>query len=170
MYDDDFIGQDAAKALDSAIINNKMLKRLSLCGDIATYPVDKESAMIIRSLYNNNTITELRLNIILCKDGVTMVTREVEMVNSIRKSHNEHIIDFILSFTDPQGGYAAYTEGELSWWYSHSTVVAMLSHLITHLAILILPVTYQHVLLCLGRPVDYIIQEIMCEQDNTVLQ
>ena len=49
-----------------------------------------------------------------------MVTSEAEMVNSIRKSHNEHIIDFILSFTDPQGRcYATYTTtciGKLSQW------------------------------------------------------
>ena len=112
MHDDNFIGQDAAKALGSAIINNKTLKILSLHGT-----VDKESAMIIiRSLYNNNTITELWLDITLCKDDVTMVTNEAEMVNFIRKSHNEHI-GFILSFTDPQDGRCAdyTTEGKLSW-------------------------------------------------------
>ena len=112
LYDDNFIGQDVAKALGSAIINNKTLKRLSLHGK-----VDEESAMIIiRSLYNNNIITELWLDITLYKDGVTMVTREAEMVNSIRKSHNEHIA-FILSFIDPQGRrHAMYTtKGKLSW-------------------------------------------------------
>ena len=106
MYDDNFIGQDAAKALGSAIINNKTLKTLLLHDivDTTKYSVDKESAMIIiRSLYNNNIITRLWLDITLCKDDVTMVTSEAEMVNSIRKSHNEHIIDFILYFTDPQG-------------------------------------------------------------------
>ena len=104
MYDDNFIGQDAAKALGSAIINNKTLKILSLSDVVVTtkHSVDKESAMIIiRSLYNNNIITQLWLDITLCKDDVTMVTSEAEMVNSIRKSHNEHIIDFGLSFTDP---------------------------------------------------------------------
>ena len=121
MYDGNFIGQDAAKALGSAIINNKILKRLFL-HDIAvttTHSADKESAMIIiRSLFNNNTITQLWLGITLCKYDVTMVTREAEMVNSIRKSHNEHVIGFILSFTDPQGGRCAdyTTEGKLSWW------------------------------------------------------
>ena len=112
MHDDNFIGQDAAEALGSAIINNKTLKILSLHGT-----VDKELAMIIiRSLYNNNTITELWLVITLCKDDVTMVTNEAEMVNFIRKSHNEHI-GFVLSFTDPQEGYYAHytTTGKLSW-------------------------------------------------------
>ena len=113
MHDDNFIGQDIAKALGSAIINNKTLKTLSLCDTIydITQPVDKESAMIIiRSLYNNNTITELCLNIRLCKDDITMVTGEVERINSIRQSHNEHVIDFILYFTGPQGQYyAKYT-------------------------------------------------------------
>ena len=120
MSDDNFIGQDAAKALGSAIINNKILKRLSLSDVVVTtkHSVDKESAMIIiRSLYNN-TITELKLAITLCKYDVTMVTREAEMVNSIRKSHNEHIIDFTLDFTDTQDElYATYTTKEkLSWW------------------------------------------------------
>ena len=98
MSDDNFIGQDEAKALGSAIINNKTLKKLLLHDH---YPVDKESAMIIiRSLYNNNTITKLCLNIILCKDDIIMVTREVERINSIRQSRNEHVIDFILKFYD----------------------------------------------------------------------
>ena len=112
--DNTFIGQDAAKALGSAIINNKTLKRLSLHGT-----EDKELAMIIiRCLYNNNIITELWLDITLCKDDVTILTREAEMVNSVRKSHNEHIIDFTLYFTDPQGvRYTTYTtEDKLSQW------------------------------------------------------
>ena len=119
MYDDNFIGQDVAKALGSAIINNKTLKILLLRDEYDIHTVDKESAMIIiRSLYNNNTITELWLGITLRKDDVTMVTREAEMVNSIRKSHNEHIIDFTLSFTDPQDGRCAdyTTEDKLSWY------------------------------------------------------
>ena len=114
MRDDNFIGQDAAKALGSAIINNKTLKILALYGT-----VDKESAMIIiRSLYNNNIITELELGITLCKDDVTIVTREAEMVNSIRKSHNEDIIDFTLRFTDPQGECcgATYTTTGIALW------------------------------------------------------
>ena len=121
MCDDNFIGQDTAKALDSAIITNKSLKMLLLYdgyGNIM-HPIDKESAMIImRSLYNNNTITVLcGLNITLCKDDVTMVTGEVEMINSIRKSHNDHVIDFTLYFIDPQGQhYATYTtKDKLSW-------------------------------------------------------
>ena len=119
MYDDNFIGQDTAKALGSAIINNKTLKTLSLYDQygIITLPVDKESTMIIRNLYNNNTITELSLDITLCKDDITMVTREVERINSIRQSHNEHVIDFTLDFTDPLGQrYATYTiKDKLSW-------------------------------------------------------
>ena len=118
MYGGNFIGQDAAKALGSAIINNKTLKILSLYEDLAPYTMDKESAMItIRSLYNNNTITELHLGITLCKDDITMVTREVERINSIRQSHNEHVIDFMLFFIDPQcKPYATYTtKYKLSW-------------------------------------------------------
>ena len=128
VWDDNFIEQDAAKALGRAIIDNKTLKKLALCqcyekNDISFYnlvahPIDKESAMIIiKSLYNNTTIAELCLDITLCKDDITLVTKEAEMVNSIKKSHNEHIIDFILRFTDPQlnpcGHYT--TEETLSW-------------------------------------------------------
>ena len=119
MYDDNFIGQDAAKALGSAIITNKTLKKLLLYDVIGNmHPLDKESAMIIiRSLYNNNTITELCLGNVLCKDDITMVTGEVERINSIRQSHNEHVIDFRLTFIDPQGGGAHYTTAEgISWW------------------------------------------------------
>ena len=111
-----------AKALGCAIINNKKLKKLgnSIINvmtieriPLDRQPIDKESAMIIiRSLYNNNTITELCLDITLCKTDVDLVTREVEMINSIRKSHNEHVIDFQLYFDDPQGGYSIYTTKE----------------------------------------------------------
>ena len=75
-----------------------------------------ESAMIIiRSLYKNNTIT--KFNITLCKDDITMVTREVERINSIRQSHNEHVIDFTLYFNNPQDNNAYYTTAEgISWW------------------------------------------------------
>ena len=119
----DDIGPDEAKALGSAIINNKKLKKLSLCGDDDfeidwNCAIDKESAMIIiRSLYNNNTITKLYLVIKLCKTDVDLVTRKAEMINSIRKLHNEHVIDFILYFDDLQGCYGKYTTQEkLSWW------------------------------------------------------
>ena len=55
--DDNMIGKDGATAIAKAITNNKTLKILSLYGD---HMIDKESAMIImRSLYCNNTITEL---------------------------------------------------------------------------------------------------------------
>ena len=116
------IGLDGAKALGSAIINNKKLKKLSLHNDEETFEfdhlIDKESAMIIiRSLYNNNTIAELCLYITLYKTDVDMVTREAEMINSIRKVHNEHVIDFLLYFDDPQGGHGKYTTiKKLSWW------------------------------------------------------
>ena len=113
--DYDFIGQHAAKALGSAIINNKKLKLLSLCDG---YPMDKESAMIIiRSLYNNRIITEMGLDITLRKSDVSLITTEVEMVNSVRKSYNEHIINFKLYFVDPQGeGLGRYTtKGKLAW-------------------------------------------------------
>ena len=116
MYDDNFIGQDAAKALGSAIINNKTLKELSLCNKVKHSPVDKELAMIIiRSLYNNNTITKLWLDITVCKDDITMVTGEGERINSIRKSHNEHVIEFMLNYIDPQGDVVlcSTTKGQL---------------------------------------------------------
>ena len=113
MSDDNFIGQDAAKALGSAINSNKTLKKLLLRSHHvnSSPPIDKESAMIIiRSLYNNNTMTKLSLNITLCKDGITMVTREAERIIFIKQSHNERVIDFILYFLDPQGKcYATYT-------------------------------------------------------------
>ena len=99
-----FIGQDGAIALGNAITNNKMIKKLLLSEEYYDNTVDKESAMIIiKSLYNNNTITELRLNITLCKNDANLVTEEAEKVNSMRKLSNDHIIDFNLYFTDPQG-------------------------------------------------------------------
>ena len=111
-------GQDGAIALSNAITNNK-IKKLLLAGiynhDDA---IDRESAMIIiKSLYNNNTITKLSLDITMCKNDANLVTEEVEKVNSMRKLSNDHI-DFILLFTDPQGqGFGQYsTEHKLSWW------------------------------------------------------
>ena len=123
---DNPIGLDGAKSLGSAIINNKKLKKLGNANvsykkisitSLHKCRIDKESAMIIiRSLYNNNTITELCLSITLCKTDVDLVTREAEMINSIRKLHNEHVIDFRLYFDDPQGGHVYYTTKEkLSW-------------------------------------------------------
>ena len=97
------------------------------------YPIDKESAMIIiKSLHSNNTITDLSLDITVCEDDdimyregcdilpfedddsilcdeftpcydIELVTSEAEMVNSTRKSHNKHKIDFTLYFYDEQG-------------------------------------------------------------------
>ena len=115
-----FIGLDGAKSLGSAIINNKKLKKLSLYDEDDCefdYSIDKELAMIIiRSLYNNNTITELSLYITLCKTDVDLVTRESEMINSLKQLHNEHVIDFQLYFNDLQGGHGYYTTKEkLSW-------------------------------------------------------
>ena len=112
-----FIGQDGAIALGNAITNNKMIKKLLLSEEYYDNTVDKESAMIIiKSLYNNNTITELSLDITLCKNDANLVTEEAEKVNSMRKLSNDHIIDFILYFTDPQEDYGIYTtEHKLSW-------------------------------------------------------
>ena len=113
---------DGAVALGNAITNNKMIKELLLADDEdIDYTVDKESAMIIiKSLYNNNTITKLCLDItLLCKNDVNLVAEEVEKVNSVRKLSSDHIIDFILYFTDPQGqlqGSGMYTtEHKLLW-------------------------------------------------------
>ena len=97
------IGQDGAIALGNAITNNKMVKELLLANEDYDHefacPVDKESAMIImKSLYNNNIITKLSLDITLCKNDTNLVT-EVEKVNSTRKLY---IIDFKLYFYDSQ--------------------------------------------------------------------
>ena len=111
-------GQDGAIALGNAITNNKMIKKLLLNGEeYYDNTVDKESAMIIiKSLYNNNTITKLSLDITLCKNDVNLVAEEAEKVNSMRKLSNDHIIDFGLYFFDPQEGYGQYTtEHKLSW-------------------------------------------------------
>ena len=121
MYDN-YIEQDGAIALGNAITNNKTLKTLSLVPkddynyDICT--IDKESAMIIiKSLYNNNTITKLSLDITLHKDDINLVTEEAEKVISMRKLSNNHIIDFTLHFTDSQEQYyATYTtEHKMQW-------------------------------------------------------
>ena len=128
MYDDNFVEQDAAKALGIAIVNNKKLKKFALSQysdkeltsdyTFTVFPMDKESAMIIiKSLYSNNTITELCIDITLCINDVTLITREAEMVNSVRQSHNERIIDFILQFTDSKSTihatiYGTYTTEE----------------------------------------------------------
>ena len=129
MCDDNFIGQAAAKALGNAIINNTKLKILKLWdkhgGDV--YPIDTESAMIIiRSLCNNNTITELGLHIALYKNYINLVTREAEFVNSIRESKDEHIIDFTLFLYDLQGKqYGKYTtEEKLLWWPATAVLTA----------------------------------------------
>ena len=94
------IGQDGAIALGNAITNNKMIKKLLLA---AEHYVEESAMIIIKSLYNNNTITELSLVITSCKNDVNLVTEEAEKVNSMRKLSNDHIIDFNLYFTDPQG-------------------------------------------------------------------
>ena len=76
---------------------------MSLCSedDIDSHRIDKMSAMlIIKSLYDNNTITKLCLDIMLCKNDISLVTREAELVNSTRKLNNEHVIDFKLYFDD----------------------------------------------------------------------
>ena len=117
---DNAIEQDGAIALGIAITNNKMIKTLLLAAENDyDNAVDKESAMIIiKSLYNNNIITELELDItILCKNDVDLVAEEAEKVNSMRKLSNDHIIDFTLWFADPQGQLRGKytTEHKLSW-------------------------------------------------------
>ena len=101
------IGKDGAIALGNAITNNKMIKELLLAARDHDDVVDKESALIIiKSLYNNNTITKLSLDITLPKNNANLVTKVAEMVNFMRKLSNDHIIDFTLYFTDSQGkGY-----------------------------------------------------------------
>ena len=106
MGGDNFINQDGAKALGRAIINNKTLEKLLLCnGDESSeYLLHTESAIIIlKDLCSNNTIIKLCLQFRLRKSDVIMIEKEAEMVNSIRKSRNEHIIDFKIQFDDSQG-------------------------------------------------------------------
>ena len=92
------IGQDGAIALSNAIANNKKLIILSLFERIDHLHVDKEEAIIlIRSLINNN-INKLDLDIALCENDINVVTRETENVNSKRKLHKEHIVEFISDF------------------------------------------------------------------------
>ena len=93
------IGQDGALALSDAIANNKKLIILSLYERIDHLHVDKEEAIIlIRSLINNNAITKLYLGIALCKSDINVVTAEAEKVNSKKKLHKEHIIEFNFYF------------------------------------------------------------------------
>ena len=97
-----FFGRNGVIALANAIANNKKLKLLSLYYEAPiddSYALDEESAMIIiRSLYKNNTITELYLDIELCEKDINDVTGEAENVNIMRRSHNEDIIKFHLDF------------------------------------------------------------------------
>ena len=96
-------GRNGAIALGDAITNNKKLKILSLSSDLPItggYAMDKESAkIIIRSLDKNNTVAELYLDIVLHENHIVELTREVEKINSMRKSDNEHI-KFNLNFYD----------------------------------------------------------------------
>ena len=105
LYIIDPVGQDGATALGKAITNNKKLNKLSLYCDYHQLndTMDKESAMIlIRSLYNNNTITKLDLPIALCRNDISDVIEEAEKVNSKRKLYKEYIIDFNLLCLDLQ--------------------------------------------------------------------
>jgi len=89
--------QDGTIAIGKVITKNKKLRKLLLHDDhYSKYDlINVESALIIiRSLDNNNTITKLDLPIRLCESDINFVTGKAEMVNSKRKSHNEHIIDF----------------------------------------------------------------------------
>ena len=91
------IGQDGAIALSNAIANNKKLISLSLRGDRfqnIQYIDIEEAIILIRSLINNNTIIKLDLDI----ESNIVVTAEAEKVNSKRKLHKEHIVDFKFSF------------------------------------------------------------------------
>ena len=101
----------------TVITNSKMIKELLFGEHVA---IDKESAMIIiKSLYNNNTITKLSLRIKPCQSDAILVTEEAEQVNSMRKLSSDHIIDFMLHFTHAQSqlqGSGIYTtEHKLSW-------------------------------------------------------
>ena len=113
-------GQDGAIALGNAITNNKTIKEL-LLADQYDYDVtvDKESAMIIiKSLYNNNTITKLSLDITLHKKDANLITEEAEKVKFTRKLSNNHIIDLTLYFNDSQGqNYGGYTTEHKLLWY-----------------------------------------------------
>ena len=98
------IGQDGAIAIAKAITNNKMIKKLVLASydNRVDNRVDKESAMtIIKSLYNNNTITELSLDTELCNSDAILVNEETEKVNSMRKLSNDHIINYHINFYSP---------------------------------------------------------------------
>jgi len=74
------IGQNGAEAFASAIANNKTLKKLSLNYDDT---INEERAMIIiRSLYRNNTITNLYLRNDNCY--TEKVEEEISKINSAR--------------------------------------------------------------------------------------
>ena len=107
--DGNAIGQDGVIALSNAITNNRMIKKLLLAHNVG---IDKESAMIIiKSLYNNNTITKLSLPITLYqRSDATLLTEEAEKLNSMRKLSNDHIIDFTLHFAYPQQDNAIIVE------------------------------------------------------------
>ena len=108
LYMNNPIGKDGATAIGNAISNNEVLKKLSLCYGFLDYDeihfsIDKESAMIIiKKLYNNNTIVKLNLPIMLSNSDINDVTGEIEKVNSARKSYKQHPIDFYLLFYDSQ--------------------------------------------------------------------
>ena len=76
------IGQDGAKAIVSAITNNKTLKKLSVGDDT----IDEESSMmIIKSLHSNNTITALYLPNAIKTDSLN---KEVIKINNRRDKYN----------------------------------------------------------------------------------
>ena len=99
-FNSDF-GRNGAIALGDTITNNKKLKILSLCSELpitSGYAMDKESAkIIIRSLYKNNTMVKLYLDIALYENHIVELTREVKKINFMRKSHDEDI-KFHLNF------------------------------------------------------------------------
>ena len=84
------ISRDGAIAIAEAITNNKTLKTLYLGGDDT---LDEESAMIImKSMYNNNSINELWLPRTL--EDNDNVKSEAENINKIRTNFNKKEVKF----------------------------------------------------------------------------
>ena len=84
------ISRDGAIAIAKAITNNKTLKKLYLSGDDT---LDEESAMIImKSMYNNNSINELHLPETLEDNDNLKI--EVENINETRSNFNMEEVKF----------------------------------------------------------------------------
>lgn len=65
---------------------------------IDSYRVSHDNNM--ESIQQQYCYYKLCLDIMLCKNDISLVTREAELMNFTRKSHNEHVIDFKLYFDD----------------------------------------------------------------------